>query len=129
MSIVHELDSDSILRITYSGDLTLEEQLRFFDALVDQAVLRSPVRVLMDRRAVTSVAPAANARVAAEHLESWRNLFRDGRAAFVVSKPVEFGLVRMFEALSSGLHLESFVSYSVEEARTWLLAPDASSAA
>lgn len=88
-------------------------------------------RVLWDLRQATFPLEGAEVKDLANRTRTGSVLTSDAQMAFVVSGDLEFGLVRMFEALRAEPGLSTAVFRSYDEAVVWLAgdAPDASTPA
>src|ERR1051326_4101551 len=121
MGYLFQIDSNrNLVRETWSGDVTLEdyksamaelrqhpEYRRGMDGLTDYRC----ARIMLSYKAMTMLASLCSTR------EKWRHV------AVVVSRVVDYGLARMYQALteSSGSHFEEFrIFMSIEEAERWL---------
>jgi len=121
MGYLLEIDSSrNLVRETWSGDVTLEnyksaiaelrhhpEYRQGMDGLTDYRC----ARIMLSYNSMTMLASLCS------FTEKWRHV------AVVVSRVVDYGLARMYQALteSSGSHVKEFgIFMSIEEAERWL---------
>ncbi len=115
------------VRVTTSGVADMSGTRRWTEEILADAHYRQGLRLLVDHRALDwsgLTADSLRRRIAdAEHDP------RIGRhrIAYVVSRPVDFGVVRMGQLMAAGrTQSESAVFYDPDEARAWLGEPQAS---
>jgi len=121
MGYLFQIDTGrNLVRETWSGDVTLEhyksamaelrhhpEYRQGMDGLTDYR----GARIMLSYNSMTMLASLCSSR------EKW------GHVAIVVSRVVDYGLARMYQALteSSGSHVKEFrIFMSIEEAERWL---------
>lgn len=97
--------------------------------LVDKHDFYGAKRFLWDLRDLhTAPRSGEDVRRGAGLLSSSRALWEGSRAAIVVSRDLDFGIARMFQALSEGLGVEYQVFRDVAAATGWLSVGDPGSA-
>lgn len=90
-------------------------------AAVDHPAWRPGIPALMDFRDldVGRLSGTDIQRLADLHAP-YAEMLAQGRIAVLVARPVEFGMVRMWQAFVHHMHLAHGVFYSLEEAEAWL---------
>ncbi len=114
-------DSNARLIGTAVGSLTLDDMKAAAQAASDLEEV--PREILWDLRDATFSLTAEQIRHLAEHLKSTSRIPVGSKMAFVVTGDLQFGLVRMFEALRSEPGLEIRVFREWSEADDWISGP------
>lgn len=110
-----------ILKIVAVGDPSREEQGALALRWSRHPDYEPGMPILLDNRARTAISTRAHIAEMAE--ATARSSLPEGtRCAVVVPSTVEFGMTRMFEALSEEGPLRVRAFRDVEEAEAWLLA-------
>ena len=113
-------DPEDLMMVT-SGDASVEE----LDAMVQEAMadarFRHGMKVLIDHTSLRLWA-MSNEDVGrrADLVKRDSQLLGRQRVAFVAGSPVDFGIGRMLQGLTSSTGLDAAVFDSVAEARQWL---------
>jgi hypothetical protein len=112
--------------ITTSGRASVEDLEAMGEAGFADPRSRPGMMILIDHRATEYAALSyADVTRRADSIAARREL-DDARIAVVVSRPADFGVWRIFDTLLSdrtGAQLRIF--HTMEEARAWLIQPDA----
>jgi len=114
-------EAKNIAYIALSGRLTERVILDAFDASVSSEDYKSGMGRLWDfTKADLSSLNSSTIRRMAQHSKEFPPGINDVKVAFVVDRPVEYGLARMFEAFSQDASTEIAVFYRLEEAEAWM---------
>lgn len=128
MGISYEIKGD-LLRLLFAGSTETGDILDTLERAFGDPALPRKVRFLMDVSGSTSLQdrPSENIQMLAEYLSRWAERV-EWRAAIIVGRPVQYGIVRMAAAYasSSGLDIRPFEK--AEEALSWLARPSGSEA-
>lgn len=111
----------SLLTITVLGQATVAGFAKFLIEAVEHPSWRSGIPVLLDFRTL-ELAHLTSAQVIQIALEQRPHADKIAASpiAVLVSRTVDFGVVRMWQAHSSDMNLTHEAFYSVEEAKGWL---------
>jgi len=117
-------DEGSRLTVTAWGAAEVGGFLAYLQEAVKQPGWYPEIPALMDFRQldVSCLSPADIVQLAELHLPYADTLARS-RIAVLVSRPVDYGVVRMWEALVHQMNLAHAVFYSLAEAEAWLQTP------
>jgi hypothetical protein len=118
MLIIDKDSETSVVVGTAIGPLTVEE-IRRAAASVWRDVEGPSLRVLWDLRLARFEFSAVEVRALAEFARQ-NSPYPDLRMAFVVARDLEFGLVRIFEALRETARARVAVFREKDEALAWL---------
>ena len=117
------IDTDSVKGVvvgTVSSPLTLED-IREAAAAVWRDVEAPRIRVLWDLREARFTLSTSEIRDLAEFAKE-HSPFAQLRMAFVVTRDLEFGLLRMFEVFREARSVRTAVFRDMEKALAWLAA-------
>jgi len=115
-------EEKGIARIVLAGPVGEKEILEAFDAAVEHPKYKPGMPRLWDfRRADLSSLDTAAVAALAEYPMRFPKGICDVRVAFVVAGQLEYGLTRMFQAMSEDERTDIGIFYSTEEAESWLL--------
>lgn len=118
---------DQVIHTILVGRVTDEELLSHY-ARPEFQEARAPWRELVDGREITAMAvTAAGQRKLAAYAAASAQRLRGGRVAMLASTEVTYGMFRMWEIQREGLGYAVSVFRDFEEARQWLLSPQAGS--
>ncbi len=119
MPISYQIDPETkIVVVTIQGVVTAQEQREHVDRLFTDPDLHPPFRILSDRREQEDIPSAKLVRQVARQLASLDRA-AGSRLAFVVTRPVQVGMGRVFAAHASNMEIEVFTD--IARARAWLL--------
>lgn len=119
MPISYRIDPEtSIAVVTVHGVVTAQEQREHVERLFADPELRPPFRILSDRRDQEDIPSTELVRQMARSLADIERA-AGSRLAFVVSRPVQIGVSRMFAAHVTNMEIEVFTD--IDQARAWLL--------
>lgn len=122
---VLDLQTDQAKNIAYirlTGPLSRDIILDAFDATVSDKRYRKGMNRLWDfRDADLSSLDSSTIAEMAMHSTTFPAGINDVKVVFVVSREMEFGLSRMFEAYSMDAKTSVSVFYTMGEAEAWLL--------
>ena len=111
----------SLLTITASGIPDTEGFRSYLEAAASNPEWHQGIRVLCDFRELdTSRVTAYVLRGIADLHKKFTDRYGSNPVAVVVSRPVDFGMLRMFEAYAGNMCPDYKVFYSVENALEWL---------
>ncbi|HVN79956.1 MAG TPA: hypothetical protein VMW38_13230 [Terriglobia bacterium] len=111
----------SLISITASGIPDIEGFRSYLQAITSSPDWRPGIPVLCDLRNLdTSKVTATVIRGVVDLHVELTDRYWSSPVAVVVSRPVDFGMVRMFEAYTRNMCPEYEVFYSVEDALEWL---------
>jgi hypothetical protein len=114
-------DTKNIAYIRLTGALNREIILEAFDAAVADERYRKGMARLWDfRDADLSAFDTATIAGMATYSLNFPPGINDVKVAFVASRPLEFGLSRVFQAHAEESKTTISVFYSMEEAEAWL---------
>lgn len=116
-------DDGSRMTVRAWGTAEVQGFIAYLLAAVDHPAWRPGIPALMDFRDL-DVGPLTSAdiqRLADLHAP-YAEVLAQGRIAVLVSRPVEYGIVRMWQAFVNHMHLAHGVFYTLEEAEAWLQA-------
>jgi hypothetical protein len=115
---------NDLVSITASGRITTEEALATFDAIVSHPEFQEGIKVLSDHRGLETVVTPGFVRAFIGRIERRGELFRGTRCALVESGSARYGMARMASVLSEMTPINMRAFRDLDEARTWVLAPD-----
>ena len=119
-----ELRTDEERNIAYikiAGSLNREIILEAFDAVVSDSRYKKGMSRLWDfRDADLSSLDSSTIAAMAQYPMKFPPGISNVKVAFVASRGLEFGLSRMFQALSGDRSSAISVFYTMEDAETWL---------
>ncbi|NIM48705.1 MAG: hypothetical protein GTO22_05520 [Gemmatimonadales bacterium] len=119
MPISYRIDPEtSIAVVTIQGVVSAQEQREHVERLFADPDLRPPFRILSDRREQENVPSTALVQQMARLLAGVERA-AGSRLAFVVARPVQIGMSRVFAAHVSNMEIEVFTD--IDRARAWLL--------
>ncbi len=119
MPISYRIDPETkIAVVTVQGVVTAQEQREHVARLFADPELRPPFRILSDRREQENIPSTALVRQMARQLAKVERV-AGSRLAFVVSRPVQIGMSRVFAAHATNMEIEVFTD--IDRARAWLL--------
>ena len=108
-----------------TGDVTPEEWIASFAAVLDHPDFDLKMPILIDLTAVTHRLSALDVRHLADFLLArGPSALWGAREAVVVSKPASYGMVRVFQSYVEGSGLQLAVFYDLNEAKDWLGRPN-----
>jgi hypothetical protein len=111
----------NIAYIKLTGPLTREIILDAFDAAVSDRKYRDGMSRLWDfRNADLSALASSTIAEMAQHSATFPPGINDVKVAFVVTRELEYGLSRMFEAYSTDVKTTVSVFYTLADAEAWL---------
>jgi hypothetical protein len=124
--IHHEVDAGrSLLLVKRSGTIATQDERAALDARrADPAVIPG-IRVLVDCCEVQPPDSPVVVRYVASHVALAAAALRCGPVAIVVGSDVQFGMARMYQAMTELSHPSTRVFREVAAALTWLLAAPA----
>jgi hypothetical protein len=115
----------SRLSVTAWGPAQVDALMALLVRATEPPDWRPGIHVLLDFRALAiSALTMADIRQLADHHRPYGKILAASRIAVVVSRPVDFGLVRMWGTLVHDLNLTHEVFYGEAEALHWLHASD-----
>lgn len=113
----------SRMTVTAWGVAEVQGFVAYLLEAVDQPAWHPGIPALMDFRNLDiGCLNAADARQLADLYRPYAKILAAARIAVVVTRPVDFGMVRMWESLVHQMHLTHEVFYRLEEAEAWLQA-------
>lgn len=116
-------NESNIAGIRMKGPLSEQAIRDAFDSVVAHPEYRPGMGRLWDFRDADSSALDATAlRRLADYSTGHAAEVRTARVAFVASRPLEYGLSRMFEGMTEPAGVPRRAFYSLEEAEAWLRA-------
>jgi hypothetical protein len=106
---------------TGTGDLTLEEMVAAFEERLHHPGFRPGMKILWDCREA-SFATLSNDQIQRliEHNGRLQNARGGGMSAIVVSRDLDYGIGRVFQAYADGLPWDTMVFRDLESAMAWL---------
>jgi hypothetical protein len=115
--------ADGHLRVVVSGEPGYDEFVDIFKQVVEHPAFTAGMSILWDYRGATvRHVKAAEMRRLAGHLAGQRHLRAGARMAFVAASDVDFGVFRMYEAISADSGVEMRIFRDVDVAASWLRA-------
>lgn len=119
MPISYQIEPGTkIVVVTIQGVVTAQEQSEHVDRMFADPDLQPPLRILSDRREQEDIPSPELIRQTARQLAGIERA-AGSRVAFVVTRPVQVGMSRMFAAHARNMEIEVFTD--VARARAWLL--------
>jgi hypothetical protein len=106
------------------GEVSAEDAMRAFEAILREPDLRSGFVILSDHRRLGRNFSTDDIHRLTEWMEQHESSLHPTRWAAVVSRPTSFGLMRMLGArakLTAGVEVGVFIA--TEEAEAWLASP------
>jgi hypothetical protein len=127
MELAMELKIDNrknIAHITLRGSLNREEILKAFDDVVADKKYKKGMGRLWDfREADLSLLTTDTVKQMAQYSLNFPPGINDVKVAFVTSRPLEYGLSRMFE-MTSRAKTPIRVFDSIDDAQKWMTNPE-----
>lgn len=121
MPVTYQIDHETgTIDTRCTGAVTLDEVMAHFSELERYPSLPRPLDVLLDLEAVTSPPSSEQLKVVVASVAVLRSRVTWGRCAIVASRPVMFGMSRMFEILTETLFASSWSFRTRAEAESWL---------
>jgi hypothetical protein len=119
-------ENRSRLTVSASGDPEIEGFKSYLEAALSHPAWRPGMPVLCDFRQLNIQKVTTNdiIRIVLVH-KQYRERTGDNPIAVVVSRQIDFGMVRIWESYSEALFSSQNVFYTVEEAGNWLINGDA----
>jgi hypothetical protein len=121
MPATYEIIKDiGLVVIVYSGPPDPDEFIGMLEKLYDDPDFLMSYDVLMDLRDRTGSITSDELKKIAGHMKSYTGDYRSKRA-FLVSKTVDYGMIRVYEALRdfiSNVEIDAFIDK--EKALDWL---------
>ena len=113
-------DSRKLIIVTGSGDINFEAIISLCDTLLSEPCLSLPYGIAIDYREA-DLMPIDNAHLAhvAATLDRQRDKVLAINLSLLVGGPLEYGISRMFQALTSSLPFEVLVTQDEEAAFDW----------
>ena len=109
------------LTITAMGPIDVEGVREYLEAILADAAWRPGMLVLADFRDMsTDHLSVAQVRKIVEVHQPYMERIGLSPVAVVVSRPVDFGMVRMWEAMAAQMFPMHEVFYTTDEALAWL---------
>lgn len=107
--------------VTATGPATIADILSFVDEILRDGRWQNGVNAIVDYRlADLNVLSYPDANVLADSIRKLKREIGVCRIAHVVSRAVDFGMVRMWESMVEGqVSFDVRVFYSMDEARRW----------
>lgn len=115
--------AENLFTFRYEGEVTAEDWGSSLAVVAGHPACRPAPRLLVDRREAESVTSKDYLLSVRRHILTHLPLFTDGRCAVVVARPVDYGMVRMAQALLDDLPFSLGVFYDWDEAVAWLAGP------
>lgn len=120
MGISYQIE-DRILIVTLAGHYALAEVTETTQAILTDSAYQPGLLVMVDAR-LSEVLPATNEIPRRMKMIQELSAFFSPRYAVVVSRKVQYGIVRMLAAWAAPDTMEIRAFYRPEDARQWLLA-------
>ncbi len=122
MPVSHYVDKElGILVVVREGQTSGDEEEDSFRARKSDPALAPGLPVLVDSRKVDPADSIETIRHVAAIIQNNALKLRCGRTALLVGSDVEYGMARMFMALTEPIHPHTAVFRDYDEALTWLL--------
>lgn len=113
--------SVSFATITGSGEPTFAGFVGYLTELVENPAWTPEMPALVDHRKLhIDLLTSDQVREVVNLHKPFAERIGNGRIAVVVSRPVDFGLVRMFETIADEMFPQFRVFYTIEESMDWL---------
>jgi hypothetical protein len=107
--------------ITGTGAIDAEGITGYLDALLADPSWKSGMHVLVDFRGLsTDHLTVAQVQQIVDLHAPYMERIGSSPVAVVVSRPVDFGMVRMWEAMAARMFPRHEVFYTTDDARAWL---------
>ena len=121
MPILHEIDEAAgTVTVTGEGDITHEEDLACFGAVLGNPAYRPGMGLLLDYRKRSSVATTDQVKEFVEAGAKLREALGDSRLAVVVSEEIAYGMSRMYSMLAESESVPTRSFRDIGEAMHWL---------
>ena len=126
MHYEHDFETDrGFVMVRAWGTATAEGFEALDRELIEHPQWRAGRSVLFDLRELDMTELSSpGTRTSAAFVTSISEALGDGRWACVMGRDVDYGLARMFQALTDGTELEVMVFREIEEALAWLGSPE-----
>jgi hypothetical protein len=133
MTVVNEVDMVSmhidrttgLVTHTGTGEMSIDEIKTAFEARLENPDFRPGMRVLWDcRKATISALSTGGIQGLIAFNIRHADARGEGMSAIVVSKDVDFGVGRMFEAHAQDLPWQTKIFRDLESATQWLSGPE-----
>jgi hypothetical protein len=109
-----------IVSVVARGQITPEEALAVFDAVVSDPDFRPGTHILSDHRKLDTVVDAEFVRKFMFKVQRAGELLRGSKVAFVESGSARYGMARMASILSEPTAIELRAFQDIDEARRWV---------
>ena len=121
MPITHRVNTERrVLLVTREGSISRDEEEASLRARKQDPSVVSGMPVLVDSRSVHPPDSVSTVRYLADVVTHNANRLDCGPLALVVGSPVQYGMARMYIALTELAHPATQVFTSYEEAISWL---------
>ncbi|MBK81454.1 MAG: hypothetical protein CMQ43_11165 [Gammaproteobacteria bacterium] len=121
MPIEHRVDpGQGILFVTRSGSIDTQDEHDALDRRRADPLVQPGIRVLVDCCAVDPADSTEVVHYLADSITALAAHLQCGPVAIVVSTDVQFGMARMYAALTDLAHPDTEVFRAREDALTWL---------
>jgi len=121
MPITHRVDPHArILFVTRSGSIDSQDEKKAHRERQADPLVVPGIRVLVDCRAVEPCDSPEMVRYLADRITTLANGFQCGPVAIAVATDVQYGMARMYQALTDLSHPDTMVFQVYGEALEWL---------
>lgn len=122
MPVSHYVNKElSILVVVREGQTSGDEEEESFRARKGDPTIAPGLPVLVDNRKVDPADSIETIRRIAAIVQNNAERLRCSRTALLVGSDVQYGMARMFMALTEPIHPDTAVFRDYDEALTWLL--------
>jgi hypothetical protein len=124
MPVTYFVDEETgILHLKRSGEVTAAEDAASFQARLADPAVTVGIPVLVDATGIEPADSVKRVRCMAERVVRNASRLKCGPTAILVSSDVEYGMARMFMALTEPVHPQTNVFRDANEAIEWLRSP------
>ncbi len=122
MPVSHFVDQElGILVVTREGKTSADEEEQSFHARDNDPAIAPGLPVLVDSRRVDPPDSVTTVRRMANIVQNNAQRLRCTRTALLVGSDVQYGMARMYMALTEPIHPDTAVFRDYDEALNWLL--------
>jgi hypothetical protein len=121
MPVTYHVDpTTGVLHVKRSGEVSAEEDEMSFEARLADAAVMEGIPVLVDCAEIEPADSVERVHCMAERVTWNAHRLKCGPVAILVSSDVEFGMARMYMALTDHVHPHTMVFRDRHEALEWL---------
>ncbi len=121
MPITHRVDPDTrILFVTRSGSIDSQDEVKARRERQTDPLVVPGIRVVVDCREVNPCDSPEAVRNLADQITTLAEKLRCGPVAIVVATDIQYGMARMYQALTDLSHPDTTVFHDYGEAVEWI---------